>query len=294
MKIRNMFKKIIRKLFPKRQISHTEVHYNLKVTDIATFEGKKILVTGATGAIGSATVYQLFLMGATVGVGGRNTNKVEALIKKLEEETRAFSQRGRLVPIIIDVSDEQSIVAGIKEFADYGEIKGLYALVNNAGGSARRENANFFEQSTAVIDSVLSVNLRGSMLCAREAAKYFIQQKVGKIINMSSVVGMNGKKNMCDYAAAKAGIIGFTKSLAVELGEYNIKVNCISPGQVFQIPFDLGIPIQATNKNWLKRFGYTDEVASLITFILSEKCDYITGHNFVIDGGRSIGLCGDI
>lgn len=99
---------------------------------------------------------------------------------------------------------------------------------------------------------------------------------------------------MTDYSSAKAGIIGFTKSLALELGTYNIRVNCISPGMVNQTLFDMGKPIQKTNTNCLGRFGYTDEVANLVAFIVSDRAKFITGHNFVIDGGRSLGLMGDI
>ena len=128
------------------------------------------------------------------------------------------------------------------------------------------------------------------MLCARVASSIMVKQGYGKIINMSSVMGMNGKENWSEYSASKAGILGLTKSLALELGEHNITVNAVSPGMVQQIPFDRAIPKKHSHTNPLHRFGYTDEVASLVAFLCSDEANYITGQNFVIDGGRSIGL----
>ena len=110
---------------------------------------------------------------------------------------------------------------------------------------------------------------------------------------MSSIVGINGKKNFSDYAAAKAGIIGYTKSLALELGEYGITVNCVAPGGIIQVPFDAGVPEIKVETSSIGRLGYTDEVANLVEFIASPKADYITGQIFIIDGGRSLGLMGD-
>ena len=101
---------------------------------------------------------------------------------------------------------------------------------------------------------------------------------------------MNGQANWTEYAASKAGIIAMTKSLALELGQYNITVNCVSPGKVLQQPFDRIVEHTHTEVNALKRSGYTDEVASLVAFLCSDEANYITGQNFVIDGGRSIGL----
>lgn len=129
------------------------------------------------------------------------------------------------------------------------------------------------------------------MLCSRIAAKYMVQQKEGNIINMASVIGMGGKAGMCDYAAAKAGIIGFTKSLALELGKFHVRVNCISPGFINQVPFDEGSPEINTTKNVLGRHGTTREIADMVCYLVYDK--YITGQNIAIDGGRSIGLFGD-
>ena len=102
---------------------------------------------------------------------------------------------------------------------------------------------------------------------------------------------MGGKGKFSDYAATKAGIIGFTKSLALELADNHIRVNCISPGFVNQTPFDLGSQERHTNKTALKRAGYTKEIADAVSFLMGDE--YITGQNIVVDGGRSLGLYGD-
>lgn len=292
---------LIKKMIPKKvkeyiknQVGKEEkltrsVEYIVSTSDMEVLANKAIVVTGSTGAIGSAIAHRLYIEGATVGVCGRNEAKVTQIIERFEKEN--VSKAGRLIPIYIDVTDDASIERGIEEFVrQTGKID---ALINNAGGGARSKSKLFWEQDIDVIDNVIKTNLRGSLLCARKAAQTMIGQGYGVIVNMSSVVGMNGKEKMTDYAAAKSGIIGFTKSLALELGEHNIQVNCVSPGMVNQIPFDAGIPIKNTNTNCLGRFGYTDEVADLIAFIVSDKAKYITGHNFVIDGGRSLGLHGD-
>lgn len=267
----------------------TTYEYVIKKEDVSKLAGKRIIVTGATGAIGSALTHLLLMQGAVVGVCGRDQKKVSNLIERLSNEK--FDNKGKLVPLYLDVSDCNSIEKAVDEFVQ--ETGGLDAFINNAGGGARQESKYIHEQSIEVIDRVINVNLRGTILCARKAAQKMIDQGHGVIINMSSVVGMRGKEKMSDYAAAKAGIIGFTQSLALELGKYNIRVNCVSPGMVNQHPFDAGDPVKLTSTNCLKRFGYTDEVASVISFLVSDDAKYITGQNVVVDGGRSLGLMGD-
>lgn len=294
-------KQLIIKLIPKRvkeyikaQINYEcpvpkPTEYVIHTSDLKKLEGKAIIVTGATGAIGSAVTHQLYIQGATVGVCGRDMAKVSKTIDRIKSEN--INGEGQLIPLCIDVTDNISIENGIDEF--YRQTGKIDALINNAGGGARGSSKKLWEQDIEIIDRVIKTNLQGSILCARKAAQIMTKQSSGVIVNMSSVVGMRGKEKMTDYAAAKAGIIGLTKSLAIELGKYNIRVNCISPGMVNQIPFDTGLPIKSTNANCLGRFGYTDEVADLVSFVVSDQAKYITGHNFVIDGGRSLGLYGD-
>lgn len=282
-------KKLKQYIKTKISADTANVVYHIYKEDIGKLQNKKIVVTGATGAIGSSLCRKLYLEGAIVGVAGRNKKKIDALIARLQAENTAGY--GRLVPLLLEVTDENSIDEAIDTFvAQEGSID---AFINNAGGGARKDSKYIHEQSIDIIDLVINTNLRGTILCARKVAQKMVTSGGGIIVNMSSVVGMRGKEKMSDYAAAKAGIIGFTQSLALELGRYNIRVNCVSPGMVNQMPNDAGLPVKTTVKNCLKRFGYTDEVVNVITFLLSDDAKYITGQNIVVDGGRSLGLMGD-
>lgn len=169
---------------------------------------------------------------------------------------------------------------------------GVDVLVNNAGGSARENAKQFAEQDFSIISNIINTNLNGTMLCTYYALRY-MNPSGGRIISMSSVVGLQGKNGMTDYAASKSGIIGFTRSLAVELGKRGITVNCVSPGWVNQAIFDRGQKPSQGNVNCLGHSGKTDEVAALVAFLASDEAGYITGQNIVIDGGRSLGLWGD-
>ena len=291
-------KSVVKKIIPKsvkryikKNVSDTpkSVEYIVRESDKERFEGQRIMVTGGTGAIGSAICQRLLAEGAVVGICARNKNKLSEVKERFVKEN--IANDNNCYTIIMDVTDENSIKKAVDEFVE--KTGGLEGFVNNAGGGARGESKPLYLQDIEIIDRVLDTNLRGSILCAREAAKVMVERKCGKIINMSSVMGMNGKATMVDYSASKAGILGLTKSLALELGEFGITVNAISPGMVNQIPFDKGMAERRSDKNVIGRFGYTDEVADLAAFILSDNADYITGHNFVIDGGRSLGLFGD-
>lgn len=264
------------------------VDYHIFAEDRKKLEGMRVLVTGATGAIGSALTHRLLLEGATVGVCGRNFDKIRTMNDRFIREGLSADH---IIPLIIDVTDDGSIRKGVASFV--AACGGVDALVNNAGGSARGLQKPFSEQDFDIIDKIVRVNLRGTMLCTHEIVPHLIEQGTGgRILNMSSVMGMSGAANMCDYAASKAGIIGFTKSLAVELGSYGITVNCVSPGMVSQYPGEYTRVLRSTTGNRLGRFGTPDEVARLITYLLSPDADYITGQNLVIDGGRTLGLTG--
>lgn len=264
--------------------------YKVNYEDKSRFEGVTVLVTGGTGAIGSAICYELAACGAIVGMCGRNERKIKEMIEFIAQESSSVA--ANLVPVVLDVNNDEQIESAISGFV---KSQGrLDVLVNNAGGQPGRVGGyapHFHEQDISQIDLVLNTNLRGSMLCSRVAARYMVEQRSGSIINMSSVIGLGGKAGMSDYAASKAGIIGFTKSLALELGEYNIRVNCISPGFIHQVPLDGGSPVKKTNRNVLHRHGSTKEISDMVCYLIHDK--YITGQNYTIDGGRSLGLYGD-
>lgn len=286
----SIIKRIVPKTIKNKIQSWINEHSNKFCIYKLTYEEKtrlknlRVLVTGATGAIGSAICLRLSCEGAIVGVCGRNENKIYDMIARI----KAVNPTAILEPIVLDVLDNHNIETAINSFVEvYG---GIDALINNAGGGPRDYAKELYKQDIDLIDSIINTNLRGTLLCCRIASKYMIAQNKGKIVNIGSVMGMQGMPLWTDYASSKAAIIGLTKSLALELGKYNINVNCISPGAVAQIVFDGDNKERPTSSNALGRWGKGDEVAALIAFLISDQSDYITGQNIAIDGGRSIGL----
>jgi len=167
-------------------------------------------------------------------------------------------------------------------------------LVNVVGGAARGEGRGFFYETTEKVwSSIISVNLMGTLICCHEVIGHMMQRRSGKIINIGSVSGMLGSSQaMADYSTAKAGVIGFTKSLAKELGQYGINVNCVSPGPIATERFST-LPEEVKEKlesyTYLKRLGRPEEVANMVVFLASDKADYIVGQNIAVCGGRSLG-----
>lgn len=258
--------------------------YDLFIENVGKADRKVILVTGGTGAIGSAICYRMAVEGATVVLCGRDKNKISVVRNQILQS----KPDAKIDGFVLDVTNEKEIENVVDSVVKkYGRID---VLINNAGGGPRGQSDYLYKQDTEVIDRVLNVNLRGAIFCTKYVSRQMVLQQSGKIINMSSVMGMNGQGFMSEYAASKAGIIGFTKSMALELAKYGVRVNCVSPGMVRQAVFDRGLPDCPTTKNALGYFGKTDDVASVISFLVSNEADYITGQNIVVDGGRSIGL----
>jgi NAD(P)-dependent dehydrogenase (short-subunit alcohol dehydrogenase family) len=143
-----------------------------------------------------------------------------------------------------------------------------------------------------VFDWMIDVNLRGPMYIIHAALPHLIKRNAGKIVNIASIVALGGKAKCVDYASAKGGILAATKSLAIELGRYNINVNAVSPGLVQrEAPADPEAFAQRFSV--LNRIGTQDDIAHVVMFLASPESDYITGQNYVVDGGRSLGLKGD-
>lgn len=288
---------IVKKIIPKKikqkynsrelaiiesKFRNTNCKYELNVQDTGKLEGKVAIVTGGSGAIGSAICFRLAMEGAIVFIAGRNEENLKSVQKQITDNN------GQAEVMKLDVTDYNDIKEKIREVnKKYGKID---ILVNNAGGSARAKANTIVEQEIEVIDNIIDVNLRGAMLCCKEAGKYMKEKNYGKIVNIGSTVGVGGLAGFSEYCASKAGLIGFTKSLAMELAEYGINVNCVSPGITNQILWDKVLEDIPTNRSYIHRKGKTDDIANAVEFFCIDDSNYIIGQNLIVDGGRSLGL----
>ncbi|MDF2722783.1 MAG: 3-ketoacyl-(acyl-carrier-protein) reductase [Paenibacillus sp.] len=233
------------------------------------------IVTGAAHGIGRAIALRYAKEGANVVVSDINLE----LANGVAEEIRAAG--GKAIAVQVDVRSSAEIAAMVETaLATYSRID---ILVNNAGGAARERGALFHKQTEEIFDWVIDVNLKGVLFCTRAVINHMIDQNSGKIINMSSIAGVVGAQTGSEYAASKAGIVAFTKSLAMEVGKHGINVNSISPGAI------VTVPRLANIKTYLGRTGEPEEVASLALFLCSDEASFITGQNYIIDGGRCWG-----
>ena len=265
-----------------RDLKSTKCVYELNINDKSKLDNKVAIVTGGSGALGSAISFRLAMEGATVIVCGRNKEKLEFVCNAIKENNGLAIQKN------LDVTDKSQIEEIFEDvYKKYGHID---ILVNNAGGGSRGEKKFLHQQSDDIINEIIDLNLKGTIFCSKRVINYMKENSYGKIINISSVVGINGMSKYSEYAAAKAGIIGFTKSLAMELAPYGINVNCISPGMINQIAFDKPLNEVKTNKSFVGKVGKTDEIANAVAFLVSDEANYIVGQNLVIDGGRTLGL----
>lgn len=286
-------KRIIKRLVPdsvckylKPTIYSTATKsYIISTESSSEFCNKVAVVTGGSGAIGRAICFRLAAAGATVYVSGRT----EASVMKIVNEMREFGLKAE--KFVLDVSNAHSIESTFNSVFSNGMR--LDILVNCAGGGARGDADELAEQKLEVIDSVLNSNLRGTMLVTRQAAKYMTKQYSGKIVIISSAVGVQGKAKYSEYAAAKAGLFGFTKSMALELGRYGINVNCVTPGFIQRGEYSDRTEEWLKTTNCLHAIGTLEDVANAVYFMVSDDSKFITGQNLIVDGGRTLGLYGD-
>lgn len=242
---------------------------------------KVAIVTGGGGYIGSTAAKRLASDGAAVVVCDVNLATAQAAADPI------IAEGGRAMAVEVDVRSTASIEAMVAQTIEqYGRID---ILVNVAGGSARERASTLHGSSEEVIRNVLEVNLWGVIFCCRAVIGHMIEQGGGKIVNVSSIVGLQGLAGHADYAAAKAGVVGFSKTLAMEVAPHNINVNCVAPGIVPR-PGTSTDHIPATN--YLGKVASPETVSNLIAFLVSDQADFIVGQNYVVDGGRSLGLRG--
>lgn len=239
--------------------------------------GRKALVTGATGGIGEAIARALHAQGATLGLHGTRVEKLEALAGELGE-------RVKILPA--NLSDRDAV----KELAQKAEaeLEGIDILVNNAGIT---KDGLFVRMSDADWDAVLEVNLGSVFRLTRELTHPMMRRRHGRIINITSVVGVTGNPGQANYCASKAGMIGFSKSLAQEIATRNITVNCVAPGFI-----ESAMTGKLNDKQRdailsaipSKRMGTGAEIASAVVYLASDEAAYVTGQTLHVNGGMAM------
>ncbi|WP_461830064.1 3-oxoacyl-[acyl-carrier-protein] reductase [Aquifex sp.] len=243
-----------------------------------SLSGKVSLITGSTRGIGRAIAEKLASSGSTVIITGTSREKAEAVAKEISEKysVDAFG-------VEMNLLSEESIKDAFKEINQ--KVDGIDVLVNNAGIT---RDKLFLRMSLQDWEEVIKVNLTGTFLVTQNAIKKMLKQRWGRIVNISSVVGFTGNVGQTNYATTKAGLIGFTKSLAKELAPRNILVNAVAPGFIeTDMTTVLSEEIKENYKKQipLGRFGSPEEVANVVLFLVSDLASYITGEVIHVNGG---------
>ena len=244
-------------------------------------EGKNALVTGASRGIGKAVALRLAEMGVNVAVN-YNTSGEAA-----DDVVRTIKEQGAdAIAVHADVSRLDQVTAMIdKVKATWGRID---ILVNNAGII---DDGLLVRMSDDAWDRVIATNLNGTFYCTRAVVRDMLRQRWGRIISVGSIVGVRGKAGQSNYAASKAGVMGFTKALSKEVATRNITVNDVAPGYISTDTVDV---LPEKLKSFILKnipqghFGEVDDVAHLVAFIASEKAKYITGQVIGVDGGLAV------
>ncbi|MGE0493476.1 MAG: 3-oxoacyl-[acyl-carrier-protein] reductase [Vulcanimicrobiota bacterium] len=235
------------------------------------------VVTGAGRGIGRAIALELAARGAKVVLASRSQDQLEEVAGQITQAG------GTALCVATDVSDSEQVDALIARTLE--EFSQLDILVNNAGVT---RDTVLLRMKDSDWDTVLNVNLKSAFLCTRAASKTMLKKRYGRIVNITSVIGQIGNAGQSNYAASKAGLIGFTQSVARELASRNITVNAVAPGYI-ETEMTSGLPEKVQQQILAQipmgRMGQAEEVARLVSFLVSPTSAYITGQVFNVDGG---------
>ncbi|MGI8315091.1 3-oxoacyl-[acyl-carrier-protein] reductase [Halobacillus mangrovi] len=236
------------------------------------------LVTGASRGIGRSIAIELASKGAKVAVNyAGSEDRAEAVVQEIREAG------GVAMKIQADVANEEDVKRMIKTVVD--EFSRLDILVNNAG--ITKDNL-LMRMKEEEFDAVINTNLKGVFMCTKGVTRQMMKQKYGRIVNVASIVGVTGNPGQANYVAAKAGVIGLTKSNAKELASRNIQVNAVAPGYITTDMTDALTDEQREQMLSLiplKRLGEAQDVARVVRFLASEDANYMTGQTLHVDGG---------
>jgi 3-oxoacyl-[acyl-carrier protein] reductase len=241
------------------------------------FDKKTVLITGATRGIGAQLAADFEALGASLILTGTEQKKVDALNKQMQKQKKDITYYA------VDFSQKPSLSAFLKSLKNYKKID---VCINNAG--INRINY-FYETKETDLDDILNVNLRAPFLICREVSSIMKKNKYGRIVNISSIFGVISREKRSIYSTTKSGIIGMTKSMALDLAPYNVLANCVSPGFVST---DLTKSIlsekelKELEKNIpMHRLATTKDISNVVVFLASNLNTYICGQNIIVDGG---------
>tara|TARA_Y100000590_G_scaffold467101_1_gene644801 strand:- start:1175 stop:1909 length:735 start_codon:yes stop_codon:yes gene_type:complete len=238
-----------------------------------SLKNKKILITGASGGIGNALVKKFVSLGGNVIGSGTKTEKLDSIKKQYPSiKVKKF-----------DISEHSRIEEFIEDVAL--ELGGLDILINNAGTNADNLSLRMKDEEWK---KVIDINLTSTFLLSKNAIKKMMKNKFGRVVNITSVVGHTGNLGQSNYAASKAGIIGMSKSLAIEYAKKNITVNCVSPGFIVSdMTMNIAekVKIYLTSRIPMGKLGSGEDVSNCVAFLSSEQASYITGETIHVNGG---------
>ncbi len=237
------------------------------------FKNKKILITGASGAIGNELVKKFVDLGGEVLGTGTNTDKLDSLKKKystIKVKKFDISEHSRIEEFVENVSLE---------------LGGLDIIVNNAGKNIDNLSLRMKDDEWK---KVIDINLTSTFLLSKYSIKKMMKNKFGRVVNITSVVGHTGNLGQANYAASKAGIIGMSKSLAIEYAKKNITVNCVSPGFIVSdMTMNIAekVKLYLTSRIPMGKLGSGEDVSNCVAFLSSDQASYITGETIHVNGG---------